>query len=56
MDLNRQVNIGIIIIIIIIKKDRQCKAEREWLYTLSVQSPQPHNTNLYTERREREKE
>ena len=35
----------IIIIIIIIKKGRQCKAERV-MYTLSVQRPQPNNTNL----------
>ena len=26
------------------------------MYTLSVRRPQPHNTNLKTERREREKE
>ena len=47
----------IIIIIIIIKKGRQCKAERERvMYTLSVRRAQPHNTNLLTEIREREKE
>ena len=35
----------IIIIIIIIKRAWQCKAEIE-LYALSVQRPQPHDTNL----------
>ena len=38
--------------IIIIKKGRQCKAERV-IYTLSNRRPQPPNTDISTERRER---
>ena len=44
-------------IIIIIKKGRQCKAEREYvIYTISVRKHQPHNTNLQTGKREKEKQ
>ena len=39
------------IIIIIIRKGRQCKAERV-IYTLSVWRPQPHNINLYRQKEE----
>ena len=40
------------LIIIIIKKGRQCKAGGV-VYTLSVQRPQPHNTNVTIEIREK---
>ena len=41
-----RLRLGNSFIIIIIKKGRQCKAEREVVHTLSVRRPQPHNTNL----------